>query len=458
MQSFDPFKQAGWPAGDSELAVLIRAHDWGATSLGAIEGWPQSLRTLVDVCLAHPLPCAIVCGPDRLLIYNDLCAHLQGDGHPRALGIASVSAFPEALSDDGPVHGRLMAGEPLIFRKRPWVFHRQGVLVTGHYDAFFTPVRNEAGVFCHVLAMILDAQADSASLPAKAAPSPAASADALWILDTGRGRLEYASPALDRLLGESRAKVQADFRRWMDLVHPDDKEMVERHLARSASGEAVVEQYRLVRASDGRMLTVRHTSVPMQGADGGPGRVVGLVQDVTAIEHANAALLEEKERYRALAEGIPPLVWRSSEEGLWTWAGPQWLSYTGQSQEQSQGWGWLDVVHPEDRDSTMQAWHQARPHGVLDAAFRLRRASDQNWRWHQTRSLPRRAQREAGEPEGEIIEWLGSSVDIHDLKQLNEQQEMLITSLEQRTASLKSVIRSLGGAVPMEMAVKVDAA
>ena len=65
-------------AGESEAAALIRNNDWSASSLGRIDDWPQSLRTMIDICLTHPLPCAVVCAPDRLLLYNDLCAHFAG--------------------------------------------------------------------------------------------------------------------------------------------------------------------------------------------------------------------------------------------------------------------------------------------------------------------------------------------------------------------------------------------
>ena len=341
-----------------------------------------------------------------------------------------------------------------MFRNRPWVFQRQGVLTTGHHDAIFTPVRDDSGTYAHALAIILDAHGESAAPPGQAAPYEAALPDALWILDVGQMRLDYASPALDRLLGTDRGMVQADFRRWLDMVHPDDLATVEDHLARSAAGECVVVQYRIVRVPDGQVVLVRQTSFPMDGAGGMAGRVAGLVQDVTVVEQTHAALLEEKERYRSLAEGIPHLVWRSSDEGLWTWAGPQWLDFTGQTQEQAQGWGWLDVVHPEDRDSTMQAWHQARPHGVLDVSFRLRRASDGSWRWYQTRSLPRRAEPRPGEPDGPIIEWLGTSTDIHDMMLLQARQDALIADLQRRTASLTGVIRSLGATVPQDRAAE----
>ncbi len=122
MTSFDPKMQSGWPFGESEMAILIRNYDWSETSLGQTAGWPQSLRTVVDICLSYPLPCAVVTGPDRLLMYNDLCAHLQGDAHPGALAKPAALAFPEALSDVGPIHERLLSGEPQMFCKRPWVF------------------------------------------------------------------------------------------------------------------------------------------------------------------------------------------------------------------------------------------------------------------------------------------------------------------------------------------------
>ncbi len=435
-----------WRLGRSETAGLIGGQDWSASSLGPIEQWPQSLRTLVDICLAHPLPSAVVCGADKLLLYNDLCARLQGDAHPAALGRPSDAAFPEALSDAGPIHERLMAGEALTFRKRPWVFQRGGVLTTGHYDAFFTPVRNESGAYAYALAVILDAQADSAALPMQTV-SEAAAPDALWILDHERMRLDYASPALDRLLGESRTMVQADFRRWFDLVHPDDCAAVERDIARSAAGEALVTRYRIIRPSDARVAWVRHTSFPMQAKDGAPGRVAGLVQDVTAIERTNAALLEEKERYRTLAEG----------SHLWCGDRPTRDCGPGQGRNGSSSPG-----RHRSRATDGAGWTRCIP-----TTGRLRcRPGTRPGRtacWTLSSGCDGRAIRPGGgiirspcrggpspsrtSPKDEIIEWLGSTTDVEDLKRLEARQAAMIVELERRTESLKGVVRSLGGVV-----------
>ena len=119
-------------------------------------------------------------------------------------------------------------------------------------------------------------------------------------------------------------------------------------------------------------------------------------------------------RFRTLAEAIPQLVWLSCNEGLWTWASPQWLDYTGQRQEESHGRGWMDAIHPDDLGKAREAWHEARAHGLLDAEYRLRRVGDGAWRLHHTRSYPIRGRATADQPEGAIVEWVGTCTDVED--------------------------------------------
>lgn len=134
-----------WPAGGSEMAGRIRTHDWASTALGPIEGWPQSLRTVVDLTLANPVANILVCGPGRILIYNDACIRLYGDKHPHALGLEGPYAFPELWDEIGPLYDRVFAGEQLAFEAQPWAFERGATGGDGLYDAWFTPGRGEDG-------------------------------------------------------------------------------------------------------------------------------------------------------------------------------------------------------------------------------------------------------------------------------------------------------------------------
>ncbi len=138
-------------------------------------------------------------------------------------------------------------------------------------------------------------------------------------------------------------------------------------------------------------------------------------------------------------------MWRSGDDGLWTWASPQWLAFTGQIQEQSHGQGWLDAIHPDDHEAMARAWHEARRLGGLDVEHRVRRAADGTWRWHAARSAPLRDVPGPGEAERRVLEWLGTMTDIDDLKRLQGQQQVLVAELQHRTRTrtLLAVARAL---------------
>ena len=146
------------------------------------------------------------------------------------------------------------------------------------------------------------------------------------------------------------------------------------------------------------------------------------------------ALGQTEHQLRTLVEGVPHLIWRSCDRGRWTWASPQWCTYTGQSQEESHGLGWLDVVHPEDRDRTLAAWTAAAGKGELDLEFRLHRDADASWVWHHTTSLPLR------DEAGHVIEWLGSTTDIQAYKDLQRRQAELLAKAERHAHELEAEV------------------
>ena len=228
------------------------------------------------------------------------------------------------------------------------------------------------------------------------------------------------------------------------IFTPEDQERRQDEWeTKTAAREGVAPNIRWHLRKDGGRVFIEGSNRALRNV---AGELVGFLkigQDTTERLRAEERLHEEKERFRTLIEGIPQLVWRSFGEGNWSWASPQWMTYTGQSQEESRGLGWLDPVHPEDREATMQAWREARVRGGLDVEFRLRRASDGSYRWHRTRSLPLRDGPASAQLSDEAMEWLGTSTDIDDLKRLQGQQGLLVAELQHRTRNLLSVVRSV---------------
>ena len=157
-------------------------------------------------------------------------------------------------------------------------------------------------------------------------------------------------------------------------------------------------------------------------------------------------LRESEQRFRTLAEGIPQLVFRARGSGERTWVSPQWLAFTGLSQQASLGRGWMSAIHPEDRARTAAAWADAERLRELSVEHRIQRAADGVFHWFQTRALPVHA-------DG-IVEWLGASTDIEEQIEarnvLTRSREQLEALVEERTTELMAAQQTLRHSQKME--------
>ncbi|SNR81085.1 PAS domain S-box protein [Hymenobacter mucosus] len=129
-----------------------------------------------------------------------------------------------------------------------------------------------------------------------------------------------------------------------------------------------------------------------------------------------AALRESEERFRVMADAVPQIVWITDGEGRTEFFNRQWSRYTGVSYESSTAAAISGgFVHPEDGARTMQAFEEARQTGVVFEVEHRIRAADGTYRWFLVRAEP------FHDPvSGQVTRWFGSSVDIHDRKQVEE--------------------------------------
>jgi PAS domain S-box-containing protein len=164
---------------------------------------------------------------------------------------------------------------------------------------------------------------------------------------------------------------------------------------------------------------------------------VKIVRDRTQQHAAEQQLHETEELFRVLATNIPQLVFRGKTDGARTWGSPQWSIFTGLVFEDSLDFRWLDAVHPDDCERTKQAWAEAATSGQYYCEHRFRRASDGEYRWHQTRAVP------LAQPPTAETEWVGTSTDIHTLRTLQDRQKVLLAELQHRTRNLLAVVQSI---------------
>ena len=112
---------------------------------------------------------------------------------------------------------------------------------------------------------------------------------------------------------------------------------------------------------------------------------------------------------RALADGLPQIIWSSDANGHLEWVNDRWFDLTGLSEEQTlNDKGGFVAVHPDDRDDLARRWKRAvETSEPIETEYRIRNTRGE-YRWHLTRVAPVR------DEAGNIVRWLGAAIDIQD--------------------------------------------
>src|SRR5262249_22892968 len=118
-------------------------------------------------------------------------------------------------------------------------------------------------------------------------------------------------------------------------------------------------------------------------------------------------LRESEQRWRGLTEALPQLVWTATPDGSMDYGGVQTVQYIGRPLSELLGWGWLEMLPPEDQERTRQAWRGAVEKGQSEYEIEHRfRRFDGTYRWFKTRGVAIRDSR------GNTVKWFGTCTDI----------------------------------------------
>jgi PAS domain S-box-containing protein len=163
-------------------------------------------------------------------------------------------------------------------------------------------------------------------------------------------------------------------------------------------------------------------------------------QATTASELAHERLRKSEARYRLLVDMIPQNIWTTDAEGHHTYFSRGWYEYSGATPEDSHGKGWLDFIHPDDKERSVARWRHSLETGEpYEIEYRFR-GKDGEYRWFLGKAKPLR------NDVGEITEWFGTATDISERKQHDEERERLLARERQAREQVTTILERITNA------------
>lgn len=164
-----------------------------------------------------------------------------------------------------------------------------------------------------------------------------------------------------------------------------------------------------------RVKNFRIIATPITDSDGRVVAAIEMVEDITESRQAAEALRASEQRHRSYIELTGQLGWTTNAVGELVEDLPAWRAFTGQSEEEIKGAGWAIALHPDDREHALEVWNRAVAAKIAyEVEYRVRRR-DGVYRHWLARGVP------LFKEDGGIREWIGTSIDITDMKLVEEE-------------------------------------
>jgi len=146
-----------WAMIGGEMGERMRTLDWSRTPLGAIENWPQSLKTSVSICLASRFPIVMYWGPEYVVLYNHAYSAILGSKHPWALGQRCCDCWAEIWGTIGPMLDQVVSSAQATWSDDLLLMlQRHGYSEECYFSFSFSPIRIETGEVGGVFTAVME--------------------------------------------------------------------------------------------------------------------------------------------------------------------------------------------------------------------------------------------------------------------------------------------------------------
>jgi PAS domain S-box-containing protein len=312
----------------------------------------------------------------RYIVWNRYMEQMTGLLPERVLGRRAIEVFP-FLRDHGidRLLERALGGDTASSEDVPYAIPDTGR--SGWAIATYGPHRDSAGQIVGVIGIVHDVterrRAEQAlreseerfRLMADAAPVM------IWTDDAAGMTTYFNKPWLDFTGRTLEQELGLGSR---DSIHPEDLPRFITVYTEAQKGRTSFQTDYRLRRRDGEYRWVLETAMPRFTTAGEFEGFIGSVIDISERRRAEEAVRESEERFRFMADAAPVMIWLDDVHGKCTYFSKPWLDYTGRALEEELGLGWLDGVHPDDRETIRAGEAAARKKlEPFHMEYRLRR-------------------------------------------------------------------------------------
>ncbi len=202
---------------------------------------------------------------------------------------------------------------------------------------------------------------------------------------------------------------------------------------------------------------------PLFDENGKVYAILNFATDVTEIVVTKRQLKQNEEKYRNLADSLPIIVWTADKNGKIDYYNKRWYEYTGFEGIDSRESATIKILHPDDQPRAMDLWVKSQQNkSTYEIEYQFRdRSTEDAYRWFLGRAIP------VKDPEGEVMQWIGTCTDINEFKQFQQQKDNFLgiashelktplTSLKLYSQYLEKNLRQLSDDKNADVARKMD--
>lgn len=200
-----------------------------------------------------------------------------------------------------------------------------------------------------------------------------------------------------------------------------------RYYERAISGESFVFERRR-KYGDANSWYEYHFS-PVKLKTGNIDGATVQAYDITERKQAEKTIIESEARFKQYTRSSPVGIYTTDLNGDCNFANTRWLDMAGMTFEEAKGKGWINGLHPDDRESISRKWYKAvKSDGKWGFEYRfMNKKRKITWVYGMAVKIE--------DIEGKTIGYLGTNININEIKKAQEKLQQTNQRLEELNAT-----------------------